>query len=42
MTKDLVAYTDTVHFTPEGEHRLAELVAAGLREAGLLEPEPAP
>jgi len=41
MTKDLVAYTDTVHFTPEGERRLAELVAAGLRDAGLVELEPA-
>jgi len=26
----------------EGEHRLAELMATGLREAGLVDPGPAP
>jgi lysophospholipase L1-like esterase len=30
MTKDLSAYTDTVHFTPAGERRLAELLAEEL------------
>ncbi len=30
MTKDLRAYTDTIHFTPEGERRLAEQVAEAL------------
>jgi lysophospholipase L1-like esterase len=30
MPKDVHAYTDTVHFTPAGERRLAELLAAEL------------
>ena len=36
MTKDLTAYTDTVHFTPEGERQMAELMAEALRTNGLL------
>jgi len=35
MTKDLTAYTDTVHFTPEGERQLAKLLADALRDIGL-------
>lgn len=34
MTKDLGAYTDTIHFTPEGERLLAERLAEGLRARG--------
>jgi lysophospholipase L1-like esterase len=32
MTKDLDAYTDTVHFTPAGELQLAQLLAATIRQ----------
>jgi lysophospholipase L1-like esterase len=38
MTKDLGAYTDTVHFTPRGEHDLAYHVAGALRAKGLIPP----
>jgi lysophospholipase L1-like esterase len=31
MTKDLKAYTDTIHFTPDGERLLAERLVAGLK-----------
>jgi len=31
MTKDLDAYADTVHFTPAGERRVAEILARTLR-----------
>jgi len=36
MPKDLEAYTDTVHFTPAGARRFAELLVRGLRDAGLV------
>jgi lysophospholipase L1-like esterase len=42
MPKDLAAYTDTVHFTPEGARTLAEILVTGLRDAGLVAPTPAP
>ena len=35
MTKDLGAYTDTVHFSPRGEHEVAEHVATALRAQDL-------
>jgi lysophospholipase L1-like esterase len=35
MTKDLKAYTDTIHFTPEGERLLAERLLEGLRAEAL-------
>jgi lysophospholipase L1-like esterase len=38
MPKDLGAYTDTVHFTPAGARRFAEILVRGLRDAGLVPP----
>ena len=35
MTKDLSAFTDTIHFTPAGERRLAELLAEDLLREGV-------
>jgi len=39
MTKDLRAFTDTVHFTPEGESLLARHVERGLLAPGVLSVE---
>jgi lysophospholipase L1-like esterase len=38
LPKDLRAFTDTVHFTPEGERAVAEALAEALRSGGIVPP----